>query len=552
MDARKNVKKRNNYQNDVQSANANRYTDFTSAAFFVVLTAVYPLFLWITKYIRLTSSKALFFMLFTVIAAGVVIIILLTATKAFKLNDYFRAGEPTRGVTLPEWLLMGYLLLIFVSALLSRYPQFVWTGYTERDEGVITIACYALTYWIVSRFYKPRSVHFVLFAASGAVISLYAVLQLLGIDILHLFPFDYPSFVDAAKNPLYGGLAAYFRTTLGNVDILSAYSSLAVIFFAALYAGEKTWRGYVYLSASGMAFLMLILSGTDAGKVGILGAMVLMIPYWLSDKTRLGRIMIALAVWAFMYSGYHGYIGALKNSPADVQRPYFDQSFLNNYTPRHISMYIAAGAVLLVLGICLPLLTKRINWPEKLISRLSVALLCLTIIGGLSFVYFEGGRWEGQAKNRVYELSQIMRGNFDDNFGSNRGWVYKQSFKTVWAHPLFGTGPDTFYYALGDELQKEAQQKFNSTFDEAHSSLLQIAVCTGIPALLAYLAFVFGLFGMSLKKAFANPLLLAVFGGALGYFIQSQLGVSVPIVTPIMWGFFGLMAGEVWRMKIEA
>jgi putative inorganic carbon (HCO3(-)) transporter len=100
------------------------------------------------------------------------------------------------------------------------------------------------------------------------------------------------------------------------------------------------------------------------------------------------------------------------------------------------------------------------------------------------------------------------------------------------------------------ENQHEAVEKFGIVFDKAHNIFLQIAVCMGFPALLAYLAFLGGVIVPSVKKAFKRPMLMSYGAAALSYMIQSFFCVEVPITTPIFWIALGVIAGEVWMATV--
>jgi putative inorganic carbon (HCO3(-)) transporter len=138
----------------------------------------------------------------------------------------------------------------------------------------------------------------------------------------------------------------------------------------------------------------------------------------------------------------------------------------------------------------------------------------------------------------------------DDDFGSARGWIWKRGIVALFNYPILGTGPDTFLYALGEDLYNESVERYGVFFDKAHNIFLQIAVCMGLPALLGYLVFLGHTFVTAVKKAFERPLLLAFGAAALSYAIQSFFCVEVPITTPLVWVCFGIMASEVWMSKI--
>jgi putative inorganic carbon (HCO3(-)) transporter len=233
-------------------------------------------------------------------------------------------------------------------------------------------------------------------------------------------------------------------------------------------------------------------------------------------------------------------------SPASFTR--LDRRFLEASEPINFFLLLAAAVILAGIGLFLIFIIKK--WAERPMKIAGIIFLPALFIGGVLFILFMGERWADNPDNIIWQASEVMRGNFGDRFGSGRGWIWKNAADVLFDRPILGSGPDTFYYALGDARQLEAHAIFNLTYDKAHNIFLQIAVCMGLPAALAYITFVFGLLVSSVKKAFERPLLLAFGAAALSYMIQSFFCVEVPITTPLVWVSFGVVAREIWLDKI--
>jgi O-antigen ligase len=225
-----------------------------------------------------------------------------------------------------------------------------------------------------------------------------------------------------------------------------------------------------------------------------------------------------------------------------------DQSFLKSYAHKNITLFIILGAVLLAAGLCLLIFLKA--WNTRIMKKTGVILLPALIICGFIGLEIVGARLADQPKNFIWQAREMMHGRLDDDFGSSRGWIWKHAVAVIPDNPVFGMGPDTFLYALGEELQYEAIERYGVPYDKAHNLFLQITVCMGIPALIAFLVFIGHIFASSVKKAFERPILLAFGAAALSYIIQSFFCVEVPITTPLLWIALGVMAGEVWMAKI--
>ena len=533
-----------------------------AAWFFIAITAVFPLFLSQTKYSNMTFQKTLFFWLTTAAAGFAVFCIFVFVKKSFSMKNYDTDNEPKRPVSIPEWALAAFISLSFLSAFAAffnanpisglynapRVADVVWTGVSGRYEGFLSFLGYALTFVIIARFYKYRRWHLTVLAASAILVCLYGILQFLGVDIFGLFPFKNSNYSD------YGPLSAHFRTTLGNVNIVTAYCSFTVVLFAALFAASKSKskRNLIYIPASALAFMLILITGDggDAGRVAILFAMVLLIPYWISNRERFAKILIILSSWCAVYAAHDAYVSVLKNqyeTNPELFAPR-DGYFLKSFAPANPLLLILSAFILLAAGLFLLFFLKK--WAERPLKTAGVLFLPAILIGGVLFVLFMGSRWSDNPNNIIWQAREILRGNFGDRFGSGRGWIWKNAAAVLFDRPLLGSGPDTFFYALGDARQTEAFALFAKSYDKAHNIFLQIAICMGLPAVLSYIAFVGSLFLSAIKKAFERPLLLAFGAAALSYMIQSFFCVEVPITTPLVWAAFGVVAREIWLEKI--
>ncbi|MBQ9181214.1 MAG: O-antigen ligase family protein [Bacilli bacterium] len=135
------------------------------------------------------------------------------------------------------------------------------------------------------------------------------------------------------------------------------------------------------------------------------------------------------------------------------------------------------------------------------------------------------------------ETKEIATGNLDDNYGTKRMFIWKNTLKVVPNHIIHGVGIDNFYYAFGDEPLKIVSKYF---FDKAHNEYLQILICEGIFGLLSYLA----LFGLIVYRGIKNSykeksiyLVLPV----IGYLVQAFFNISVIEVAPIFYISLGLL-----------
>ena len=133
--------------------------------------------------------------------------------------------------------------------------------------------------------------------------------------------------------------------------------------------------------------------------------------------------------------------------------------------------------------------------------------------------------------------------------------VWKGTWNLIKDHPLLGTGPETFAYSFLPyrpvELNQTAEWEF--LYNKAHNEYLNIAACTGLLGLAAYL-WIIGKFvlwnareWMRMKERIdANERILGagIFAGWVGILVSNFFGFSVVVTSLLFWLYLAL---GVWR-----
>lgn len=135
----------------------------------------------------------------------------------------------------------------------------------------------------------------------------------------------------------------------------------------------------------------------------------------------------------------------------------------------------------------------------------------------------------------------ILRMN--DKWGTHRGFMWIRSFEIFGDLPifkkLFGTGPDTFYYAFAPYFN-DLKQYGDSSTNAAHNEYINYLITIGIAGLGAYLALVGGVIVRAVKKAKENPLAIVFVSAVICYSVQAVVNISQPITTPLFIIFIAL------------
>lgn len=480
---------------------ATRLADRIWTAMAWVWLALFPL--WQDgSYTRITRAKWEGMVLLTAVCAALT---LLTALYALLRREKmpFRFGRHQ----LIALLLFGWMGL---SALTAPYrfitgssgPPAVWMG-ALRYEGMATQLCYLAIFLIMSL--HPIRMKPVLHAAAAALLLFCGVVidQYAGQNPLGLFP---------AGRSIRTNYE--FQGTLGNIDMISGYLALVVPLLLAsfLLAKKGGWLWY----AAGLAGVALwCCMEVQSGLLALLLGLGLMAAAMLlrADCRPRGCLLLA------------GVLASVALRTALVL-PWLDGGKELLLLPS-----LTTAALLLVAALCLGAAHLLHKHPGQDIPAKRVAVItCAVLIIGLIFFLLlpltdaDGGLWE---------IQQMLLGRAEDAFGSYRVGVWRHTLAIAGEHPLLGTGPDTFYYALKDRLAALGAT-LPEPFDNPHNEYLAYAANCGFPALALYVL----LLGMLLRRRAKTswPLLSAT----ACYALQGIFSFSICLVSPMWWAIMGM------------
>lgn len=176
-----------------------------------------------------------------------------------------------------------------------------------------------------------------------------------------------------------------------------------------------------------------------------------------------------------------------------------------------------------------------------------IPLLCLVLIFALILLhYFVDLPFITRFLSIFRDMKAFLIHGFDaTKAGSHRVFVWKKALGIVKHYPIFGVGPENMQNAMEnlfhDDVVRELGRYLN--YDKAHNEYLNIAVSSGIPALLSYLLFV----GLCLYRGLGkihNPAYLVLFISLFIYLVQAFFNISVPNTAYLLWLFLGIFSGE--------
>lgn len=200
---------------------------------------------------------------------------------------------------------------------------------------------------------------------------------------------------------------------------------------------------------------------------------------------------------------------------------------------------VSAGIVAVCTNVLLTIPVLQKTHKARIITGVTMLLLCIL---GVVVVYLFGSQIGGF----IYEASELMHGHCDDNFGSGRLYIWKETMALIPQHPLFGCGPDTLGLqtdAAFERMNETVGAIIHSQVDNAHNEYLNMLVERGSVTLAIYIALLFSCVQHWIKEASHRPITALCGGAVLAYCIQAFFGLSSPVSAPYFWITLGGLIG---------
>lgn len=184
-------------------------------------------------------------------------------------------------LSLTDKTVLLYTLSLVLSSVVSSYKSELIWGYPGWNMGLASQFLFVYLYFICSRFFDPADLRFFTYAsmAASSGVFLIAILQRLGMDVLHLY-------TDGINRVL-------FLSTIGQASWFSSYMILFVSFGAFLvWYVDKTSLLY----KCGIAYLVtgsvcLVTQNTDSAYAGIFFALSVLFVCSFDSVKRMRRFL---------------------------------------------------------------------------------------------------------------------------------------------------------------------------------------------------------------------------------------------------------------------
>ncbi len=368
----------------------------------------------------------------------------------------------------------AYCLIVVLSAILSDYGRLAWKGYEGWFMGAMSQLLLAGTYFFISRQYDGARWPLYLGEAVLCLVTLFGLLHRLGIDPLGLLVYW------NNRDWEY----SHMLSTLGNINWLCGYYSVALAFLAADYLREqRRWLKALLYVGTVAAFVLLGVQGSQGGWL-ILGVCV-GVSLFLGRKSAAVRKRVYALLAGFLFCmPVMGLAMKLRGEKAAV--------VLDGNVFDTVAWYVwmvAGAACLAAFLLCGQRRhgrpggnrrNRRLRPPVKA-AFIAVAAACLA---ALLFVLSSRG--------------------IDDSFGSGRGFLWRIALESFQAadvkDKLLGAGPDCYAEAVFNRLGAgsdvwKGEHWESAVFTNAHNEFLSQLCNVGILGTISYLAiFLTGLY----------------------------------------------------------
>ncbi len=427
-----------------------------------------------------------------------------------------------------DWAVAGYGVCVLLSALCSGYGRLAWEGYEGWRMGAVAQLMFVGIYFFVSRRYDGNRIPLYLGEAAVCLVTLFGLLHRLGIDPLGLLA--YWSQGDWEYS--------HMLSTLGNINWLCGYYSVALALLAAHYLEtERRWaEAFLYVAALA-AFVLLGVQGSQGGHL-ILAVCVILCMSTGWGQTWVRRKMWRLLTGFFLGMSVMGLLMELRSSKAAVVED--GDVFRQAGWPVWIIGAVVCGAMYF-------LFVRRGEAAGRLLRRRGVrAVLICVMAGGIAAAVF-----------------YVVVHGIDDEFGSGRGFLWRISMEGFRQADLkgmlLGAGPDCYgeeiYGLLGAGTSVwQGTHWDGAVYTNAHNEVLTQLCNVGILGTVSYLAIFltgwvrYAPWGRRDSEAFAGegipgrpevfdwlgPLAIAMYG------IHSLISFQQVLNTPLLFLVLGV------------
>ena len=439
-----------------------------------------------------------------------------------------------------------FMVMTVLSTLFAgQFIRQAVTGENGRYSGLFLISLYVAIYFILSRLFSFSKVYFTVFLAISIPICLFGYTDYFNMDIL-----QFKENIDAAQWPI-------FTSTIGNINTYTAVLAFYIAISGTLFItspldngknnGESVGKLIFYYLIMLMNFIALAMGTSDNGYL-TLAAFFGLMPF-VAFRSMEGVRRFVLTIFTYLLG-----IRIIKL----INTVYSDKvlgisglyDFISDFKYLDLVIILLLIAVIAMYFVAYKN-KKNAKDNEALLKTLRYIWLGIIVIVflGIIFLGVKINSNVAEASAKYGSLANYFI--FNDSWGTFRGYIWRAAIEEYMKFPLLhkivGSGPDTFGIYISLLRNEEMQSVTGQIFDATHNEYIQFLFTLGPIATVAY---ILGLIIPSVKAlrtkvadlrdSSSLPYLYASAIAVICYATQAVVNLNLPVVTPLLWIFFGL------------
>lgn len=482
-----------------------RIGEMSSYIYLTIMFCVYPGF-YTDGLFRIADDKKYFFLFFTAIYTGILIIIIISKiiVQGIKKSRSYWQTE--------NMFSFGLFLSIIFSACFSLNKRESIYGISERRLGALVMLGCVAVFLGIRQYGKFNSMTIWSLLLGSGFIYLCGILTSCKINFLHL--------QDDLANP------EIYPTPIGNTNFNTSYMCLMLPLVMVMFViCRESFSRNIYGIVLYIGFLFSLFLKTESSALCLAAAFFLLAYFALEQKIWFKRYMQLTAICM-----------------VSVLTVYF----LLSVFPTHLypfdglGRYLLSGRmVLLEVVICLSFWGLFIWKRDKL--RIGF-LRYRNSIRNIAVLAVAAGV--------IWQLSQIT----DDSFNT-RGYIWLRTireFKKIpWKNKIFGNGLNCFSEFINPDYRDEMMAMYQSVYIDPHNEFLQVLVTMGIFGAVEYFGLIFVILHKAIRTWRQNELQIVVILTVAIYLMQGMVNSSTIYTLPLLFLFIGLAAGDMMLLQKE-
>ncbi|MEW6103452.1 MAG: tetratricopeptide repeat protein [bacterium] len=460
----------------------------------------------------------------------------------------------------------AWLIITFISTILSINPWMAFVGTYKRYEGLLVVIAYLISFYAILTFIPKEKLYWLLLSVVlvAAITSVYGVIQFLGLDPLKWESFSRYRIIGTFGNPVF--IAAYLS--------MAIFVCLSMYIFTAEKKGvlikgkkkkeESSFKKPLLLLFYGgcivFIYICFCFTNTRATFVGLSVCTLVFVLYFYGLRFFLLYFPVFTSFFGFIFYIVYQYLSpyskiALFLGGLSLGFLFFAHLIIGGFIMKDMGRAHKIG--LPIIGIALIVLTIIFN----LDRNISVAARFFTMVTKKpKAISVEKESVEKvplkNEEHRKLNFVQKMRDKLTGSAGW-RLWMWTTGARIIPDYPWFGIGPDTLGIIFPKYLAKVYTMKIGGTLemeDRLHNEIFDTGVNRGIIGLIIYfwLIIAFTIYcwkGYRKAEEGRGILILGIYTAWLAYLVQNQFSFGNTPIASLYWMLMAMAVKEIGGVK---